>query len=73
MLTLERGLARSHNWASLGIITGALSFTSIRWICRVPVPLAGGEPDRGGARGERGGGEMGGDKEEGEKGRERQT
>lgn len=54
MLTLELGRARSHTWASRGTSTGALSLTSIRMICRVPVPLAWGEPGGGEKDGERG-------------------
>lgn len=53
MLTLELGRALSHTWASRGTSTGALSLTSIRMICRVPVPLAWGEPDGEGGRGDK--------------------
>lgn len=46
VMLIEFMLDLSQIWASLGTRDGALSFTSIRNICRVPVLLAGGEPEK---------------------------
>lgn len=46
VMLMALGSGFSHISASGGDTLGALSLISNRWICRVPVPLAGGVPRR---------------------------